>query len=67
MVNFKMARIIRNEEFAKYVEKYWENQRKLCEAEGHDFEFYSVQVGSRYENYFEQAGQCKRCGFDTHE
>jgi hypothetical protein len=40
---------------------------KICEIEGHNFESYAIHLGNPYDNYIEQAGECKRCGFDTHQ
>lgn len=40
---------------------------EICEREGHVFETYAFHIGSPYDNYSEQAGHCKRCGYDTHE
>lgn len=36
-----------------------------CETEGHDWSYYEVSIGY-WGNDIEQAGVCKRCGFDTH-
>lgn len=36
-----------------------------CETEGHDWDLYEVSTGYS-SNDIEQAGVCKRCGFDTH-
>lgn len=41
-------------------------KRVVCSRKGHNFEVYTFQTG--YWSYcIEQAGYCKRCGFDTHE
>lgn len=37
----------------------------ICKLKGHDWETYAYSTG--YYSYdVEQAGHCKRCGFDTH-
>lgn len=44
----------------KFIKKY------ICKKKGHNFESYVYQ----YETYpydIEQAGHCKRCGYDTHD
>lgn len=39
----------------------------ICEEEGHDFEEYIYSPEwARHITDCEQAGICKRCGFDTH-
>lgn len=40
-------------------------KRKVCQHKGHDFDSYAFY----YDPYDipEQAGHCKRCGYDTHE
>ena len=37
----------------------------ICKRKGHDWDKYTVSTG--YYSYdIEQAGYCKRCGWDTH-
>ena len=37
----------------------------ICKRKGHDWDKYTVSTG--YYSYdIEQAGYCKRCGYDTH-
>lgn len=42
----------------------------ICRRKGHDWEMYIADSGvNSYESYYdniEQAGYCKRCGYDTH-
>lgn len=37
----------------------------ICNFKGHSFESYVFRTGP-YPLDIEQAGHCKRCGFDTH-
>ncbi len=40
-------------------------KRLMCKYKGHNWETYTVSMG--YWSYdVEQAGYCKRCGYDTH-
>lgn len=37
----------------------------ICKRRGHKWDYYTVNTG--YWSYdIEQAGHCKRCGYDTH-
>lgn len=38
----------------------------ICKYKGHDFETYPFRYGI-YSDDVEMAGQCVRCGYDTHE
>lgn len=37
----------------------------ICKYKGHNWSYYSVSTGYG-SNEVEQAGECTRCGFDTH-
>ena len=38
-----------------------------CEVLGHDWDFYAVSTSPYFHSTdIEQAGLCKRCGYDTH-
>lgn len=41
-------------------------KRLICKHKGHDFEIYEFSTGY-WSNDIEMAGECKRCGYDTHE
>jgi len=46
----------------------WFINNFVCRHKGHDFEIYShMPKGGYYPYDMEQAGYCKRCGFDTHK
>lgn len=41
-------------------------KKLICKHKGHNWDKYSFQTG--YWSYdVEMAGECKRCGFNTHE
>ena len=50
---------MKNSQVKKYIGGF------ICKYKGHDWEIYTVSTG--YYSYdIEQAGYCKRCGYDTH-
>jgi hypothetical protein len=41
-------------------------KKQICKKFGHKWDYYTISTG--YWSYdIEQAGYCKRCGYDTHE
>lgn len=41
-------------------------ENPICLEKGHDWSYYTVSTGY-YGNDIEQAGICKKCGYDTHK
>lgn len=41
-------------------------ENPICLEQGHDWTYYTVSTGY-YGNDIEQAGICKKCGYDTHK
>lgn len=58
--------MIQTGEVSEVVELIKKVKKLICKIFGHKWEIYTYQTG--YYSYdIEQAGHCKRCGFDTHD